>query len=89
MNDARVKAIREHLRVGSGSCTSIDECWEDAELVAALNGEKIETPDEAVKWALEQEELFLEQGLNARWGADDDEQLLAWRRWHDNKENAT
>jgi len=33
---------------------------------------------------LEQEGLFLEQGLNQRWGEDDDSQLIAWNEWNGN-----
>jgi hypothetical protein len=82
-NDPRVAAIRKDERVGWGSCTSIDECWEDAEIVNMLNADKITDPAAAVKWAYELEGLHLEQGLNQRWGDDDDPQLLAWREWQE------
>ena len=89
MKDARVRAIRRHPRVGEGSCASIDECWDDDAIVKTLDELGLLTPDDAVGWALEQEGLFLEQGLNARWGADDDPQLLAWKEWreHDDEES--
>jgi len=78
----RVTAIREHNKVGRGSCTSIDECWEDKEILSWLDDNNINTPDGAVQWALEQEGLFLEKGLNQRWGEDDDPQLIAWQEWN-------
>lgn len=83
MKDARVIAIRADKNVGRGSCSSIDECWSDAELIAALDGENITEPAAAVKFAYDMEGLHLEQGLNARWGEDDDPQLIAWKEWNE------
>ena len=80
--DTRVNAIRNHKKVGRGSCTSIDECWEDKEIVSWLDDNNITTDNGAVKWALEREGLFLEKGLNQRWGEDDDPQLIAWQEWN-------
>ena len=77
----RVTAIRNHPKVGKGTCTSMDECWEDKEIIEFLDDNSITTEDGAIEWALEQEGLFLEQGLNQRWGGDDDPQLAAWREW--------
>ena len=79
--DQRVEAIRAHPRVGRGSCTSVDECWSDKELIELLDEDKITTPEAAVEWALKQEELHLEQGTNCRWGEDDDPQLRAYNDW--------
>jgi len=78
----RVNAIRNHPRVGRGSCTSVDECWDDKEIIEFLDENNITTEEGAIEWALEQEGLFLEQGLNQRWGEDDDPQLIAWQEWN-------
>jgi hypothetical protein len=75
--DPRVLAIRGNPKVGNGTCTSIDECWEARQLVEFLDEAKITDPEAAVQWAIEQEGLHLEQGLNARWGEADDPQLKA------------
>ena len=55
---AGVKAIREDSMVGRGSCSVIDECWEDAEIAAVLRDgdgdDWRETPTSvkgAVAWA--------------------------------------
>lgn len=72
---ALVEAIRVDPKVGRGSCSSIDECWDDAEIGTALARAGISNATKAVEWAQLQEELFLEQGLNQRWGEDDDPQL--------------
>ena len=85
--DARVQAIREHKLVGRGSCSSIDECMSDEELVQELDERKVGTADEAVKWAVHHEDLFLEQGLNQRWGEDSDLQLLAYNEFQTAKKN--
>ena len=39
--DARVAAIRRDDLVGDGSCSPIDECYTDDELVAMLDGRGI------------------------------------------------
>lgn len=80
-----VKAIRSDKLVGRGSCTSVDECWEDSELIEALERANITTIDGAVRWARNQEGMFLEQGLNCRWGEDDDEQLLAYNEYQEKR----
>jgi hypothetical protein len=70
-----VAAIRADRLVGTGTCTSIDECWEDSELREALSRDGVTTATGAVEWARKAEGLWLEQACNARWGEDDDPQL--------------
>ena len=36
MNQEMIAAVRADQKVGRGSCSVIDECYTDAELVAAL-----------------------------------------------------
>lgn len=79
MMDRLIAAVRADRLVGRGSCSSIDECYEDVELAELLADCK--TEKEAIATAHKAEGLFLEQGLNQRWGDDDDPQLLAWERW--------
>lgn len=79
---ALISAIRNHPKVGIGSCTSVDECWADIEILDELNRLGITTEDGAVNWALKEEGIFLEKGLNQRFGLDDDPQLLAWQAWN-------
>tara|TARA_Y100000310_G_scaffold342693_1_gene446960 strand:+ start:313 stop:561 length:249 start_codon:yes stop_codon:yes gene_type:complete len=79
----RVTAIRNHSKVGRGTCTSVDECWDDKDIIEFLDDNGIQTEEGAIEWALEQEGLFLEQGLNQRWGEDDDPQLIAWNEWNE------
>jgi len=55
MTDPRITAIRNHPKVGNGSCTSIDECYTDDELVSDLDSEEIGTVEGAIQWALEVE----------------------------------
>ena len=79
----RVTAIRDHSKVGRGTCTSVDECWDDKDIIEFLDNNNVTTEEGAIEWAMEQEGLFLEQGLNCRWGEDDDPQLIAWREWNE------
>jgi len=67
-----IDAIRNDELVGRGTCSSIDECYDDIDLVDSLNEENITTPEGAVKWAREREGLWQEKGSNARWGEDND-----------------
>lgn len=78
-----IDAIRSDPKVGRGTCASIDECWDDEDLLEVFKEDKITTPEEAVTWARKLEGLFLEQGLNQRWGEDGDPQLLAWQEWNE------
>jgi nucleotidyltransferase/DNA polymerase involved in DNA repair len=77
----RIKAIREHRLVGNGSCTSIDECWTDDEIIECLDNLGVESPEGAVKWALEQEGMWREQGLNASSGEQDCPLVESYRQW--------
>ena len=85
--DKRVSAIRAHKLVGRGSCSSIDECRSDEDLTAALDEAKVAKSDVAgaIEWALDDEQMFLEQGLNCRFGEDDDEQLLIYRKFKEER----
>jgi len=75
--DQLITAVRKDSLVGKGSCSSIDECYDDSDLWEVIEEAKSEA--EAVRLARECEGLFLEQGLNCRWGEDDDPQLKAYR----------
>ena len=79
--DPRVVAIRADRRVGRGTCSSIDECWEARELVETLDQEGIKVPETAVRWAHEREGLWLEQGANCTSGEPDCPLVAALREW--------
>ena len=81
MADPRVVAVRADELVGVGTCTSIDEAFEDAELIEALDQAGVKTPEQAVQGARDLEERWLERGLDARWGEDDDPQLLLYNEF--------
>lgn len=81
--DPRVKAIRGHKLVGRGSLTSIDEATDDHELVIELNWVGANTPEKAIRWAIEDERLRTENATNFRWGGDDDSELEAYKKWEE------
>jgi hypothetical protein len=83
-NDPRVVAIRADKVVGLGSCSSVDECYSDEEVVETLNEMKVTSVADAVKWARRTEGLHLEQACNARWGEDDDAEPKALRDFERN-----
>lgn len=64
LKDERVAAVRADKAVGHGSCSSIDECYDHAELLEALVQAGCQTPRDAVKWAREVDGLHWESGLN-------------------------
>lgn len=78
-----IKAVRKDRLVGKGSCSSIDECYEDEELWEVIREAK--SPQEAVRLAREAEGIFLEQEANCRWGEDDDPQLENLRSFQENE----
>jgi hypothetical protein len=67
--DPRVQAIRADKLVGYGSCSTIDECTTDEELREKLDEAEVATPEEAIKWAYDYENLRDEQCLNTLVGA--------------------
>lgn len=79
----RVKAIREDALVGSGSCSTIDECLTDVEVRDLLDEDNITIPYEAVKWARDRELFYLENATNYRWGSDDDPELSLYKDFKD------
>lgn len=88
-NDPRVEAIRADRVVGRGSCSSIDECYDDKDLVEALDAAGVEALCVSVQWARKVDGSFWERGLDQRWGEDDDEQLKFVRDFEaSDKQNA-
>lgn len=86
--DKWVQAIREHKLVGRGSCSSIDECWSDGELLEMLNEQGIKTEKAAVRWALEREGMWHEQALNASSGESDCNLKRGWQQWQEDVKNS-
>jgi hypothetical protein len=79
--DDRIAAIRLHPKVGCGSCSRVDECMDDEELRNQLDVDGVVTAGAAVAWALDDQQLFLEMALNARWGESDDPELRAYNKF--------
>jgi hypothetical protein len=61
-----VAAVRADQQVGRGSCSVIDECYTDNELVAAFANNGIDTVVGAVAWARDVERLFREREAEVR-----------------------
>jgi hypothetical protein len=79
---AMVAAVKADPVVGSRTCSRIAECvgfGKDLARELALAG--CGNVGEALQWARDDERLFLEQGLNQRWGEDGDPQLAAMREF--------
>ena len=78
--DKRVKAIREDKRIGRGTCSTIDECYDDSDLIELLDEYDVKYPIDAVKWAIVHERLWRGKALDCRWGEDSDPEL----EWYNN-----
>ena len=61
--DNRVKAIREDMMVGQGSCTLTDETFSDEELTYWLDEDEVYTTKGAVEWARDYERLKIEMAV--------------------------
>ena len=79
--DIRVEAIRKDPCVGSGTGASADECLGTDDLISLLDGYGITSEKDAVQWARDYEQMFMEQLLNARWGEDSDPELKEYATW--------
>ena len=80
-NEFRVEAIRNNDLVGRNTCSVVDECYSDEDVIAELNDYQITTEVGAIKWAIEMETAHHEQALNCRFGSDDDDELKAYEDW--------
>lgn len=78
---ALILAVRNDRFVGQGTCSVIDECFDDAELADMLVKENCVTEAAAVECARDRHELWLEQALNVREGTDEDPILTIWNEW--------
>lgn len=76
MSDPRIDAIREDRLVGRGTCASIDECYEDAELIELLDDEAKTTPTDAVNHCRWMEGLWAEKETN-QWSGEETEEYCA------------
>ena len=56
-----IAAVRADAVVGQGSCSVIDECYEDAELAQALDDAGAGTVKSALAWARSTDRLFRER----------------------------
>ncbi len=69
--DSRVAAIRANKLVGTGSCSVVDECMSDEDIVSRLNQMGIQSDREAEQYALRSEVNHLEGMLNCESGEED------------------
>jgi hypothetical protein len=77
-----VKAIRSNKLIGSGTCSSIDECYEDSELWNDFGPDGgNDTIEAAVMSAIKREGLWIEKHVECRYGDDDDVELKIRDEW--------
>lgn len=79
MNDPRLSAIRRHPLVGEHRLTFLLMCHSESDIIAMLDADAANSVEEAVEWAIEDQDFKLEQALNCRCGEDDDPQLLEYQ----------
>lgn len=66
MDKEMVAAVRSDVKVGYGTCSVIDECYSDNELLESLHDAGITTVKDAVAWARDVENLFREREQEVR-----------------------
>jgi hypothetical protein len=77
-----IEAIRKNKLIGRGSCSSIDECYDDKELWKAFGAPAgNNTLEEAIQAAIDSEDIFVDRMLDCRFGDDDDKELLIKNEW--------
>jgi hypothetical protein len=79
--DPRVTAVRTNSLIGSGTCSIVDECFTNAELIDELDEYQVNTPEAAVEHFILSEDLSKENALNYREGTDEDPELEAYDQW--------
>lgn len=63
---ALVAAVRADPRIGRGSCSSIDECYTDEEIIEVIRAEPLLTKDQVLSHFFQVEGLRVEQMNEAR-----------------------
>jgi len=79
--DERVIAIRADNLIGTDSCSFIDECLSDADIVEELDRRNIVSPVDAIKHLIDAQHGQYERGLGTRAGDDDDPILIQFNDW--------
>lgn len=64
--DPRVAAIRDSPMFGAGSCSPVDECYDDGELIARLDELGKTTVAAALEWAGMVHEIFEDRMADAK-----------------------
>lgn len=65
-SDPRVAAIRADDLIGRGTCSVVDECWTDDEIIAMLDARYVKTPERAVKEMLFTHEVWTDKADEIR-----------------------
>jgi len=78
-----IEAIRNDKRVGRGSCTYIDECYDDKDIVEYLKDGGVTTEAGALAWAYDTEGLILDQGAQCTSGEPDCPLVRAAKEWRE------
>lgn len=86
--DKRVEAVRADKLIGRGTCSVVDECCSEAEIIEELDDLKITSPLEAIKYYRELEGLHMDKMLDCRWGEDSDPEIKIAKDWEKRKEEA-
>lgn len=74
-----VSVIRNDKNVGSGTCSTLDECFDDAELVAKFG--HLDSELAVIRAAYEHEDRQIGRMLDQRFGSDDDAELAIAKDW--------
>lgn len=78
-NEELVRIIRSDDKVGRGSCSTLDECYGDAELVEKFG--HLTSRRAVLRAAYASEDLQIDRMLDARFGDDDDAEVKIAAEW--------
>lgn len=81
--DEIVRIIRTDAKVGRGSCTAIDECYDDAELAESFAG--FTTRAAVLREAYRREDVQIDRMLDQRFGDDSDAELQIAAEWRNSR----
>lgn len=76
-----IEAIRNDKRVGRGSCTYIDECWDDKDIIEFLKKDGVTTEAGAIAWAYDTEGLIRDKGADCTSGEENCPLVEAAEEW--------
>lgn len=62
---ALIEAVRNDPKIGRGSCASIDECWDDEDILKVIQVDQVTTADKLLDILYSLENIFRDRADDA------------------------